>query len=86
MTSPATAPAAPVAAPLALMTRRMFLSVAPWAASMPIARSLRCASTVKPPVPTSAISSMPSTAAVIEIVSVSAYRSTCIARYGWTCR
>jgi hypothetical protein len=69
MINPATAPTMPVAAPLALMTRRMFLSVAPWAASMPIARSLRCASTVKPPMPVSAMRTMPSTAAVIEIVS-----------------
>ena len=36
---------------------------------MPIALSLRCARTAKPPMPTSAISSMPSTAAAIEIVS-----------------
>ncbi len=36
---------------------------------MPIALSLRCARTVKPPMPTSAISSMPRTAAAIEIVS-----------------
>ena len=47
----------------------MFRSVAPWAASMPIALSLRCARTVKPPMPTSAISNMPRTAAAIEIVS-----------------
>ncbi len=68
-TSPATAPTTPVAAPLARTTSLMLRSVAPWAASMPIARSLRCARTVKPPMPTSAISSMPRTAAAIEIVS-----------------
>ena len=36
---------------------------------MPIALSLRCARTVNPPTPTSAMSSMPSTAAAIDIVS-----------------
>ena len=54
---------------MARTTSLMCRSVAPWAASMPIALSLRCARTAKPPMPTSAISSMPSTAAAIEIVS-----------------
>ena len=54
---------------MARTTSLMFRSVAPWAASMPIALSLRCARTVKPPMPTSAISSMPRTAAATEIVS-----------------
>ena len=59
----------PVAAPLARTTSLICRGVAPWAASMPSARSLRWARTVKPPTPTSAISSMPRTAAAIEIVS-----------------
>ena len=37
----------------------MFRSVAPWAASSPRERRRRCASTVKPPIPTRAMSSMP---------------------------
>ena len=47
----------------------MFLSVAPWAASSPRERSRRCASTVKPPIPTRAMSSMPMVARASTMVS-----------------
>ena len=47
----------------------MFRSVAPWAASSPRDRSRRCASTVKPPIPTRAMSSMPMVARASTIVS-----------------
>src|SRR5579863_3944269 len=68
-TKPAPAPAMPVTMPLALTTRRMFRSVAPWAASMPMDRSRRWARTLKPPTPTRAMSRMPRMAAVSETVS-----------------
>ena len=55
--------------PFALTTRRTWRSVAPVDSSMPIERMRRCASTVKPPTETSAMSSMPSTSAASEIVS-----------------
>ena len=41
ITKPDKAPAMPVAMPLARTTSRMFRSVAPWAASMPMDRSRR---------------------------------------------
>ena len=47
----------------------MLAFVAPWAPSMPIARSRRCASTVNPPTLTRAMSSIPSVAAASEIVT-----------------
>ncbi len=63
------APTTPTTVPLALTTRRTWRSVAPVDSSMPIERSRRCASTVKPPTETSAMSSMPRTSAAREIVS-----------------
>ena len=68
-TKPARAPVTPTMTPLARMTRRTFLSVAPMASSIPMARRRRWASTVKPPTDTSAISSMPSVASVSTTVS-----------------
>ena len=47
----------------------MFLSVAPRAPSMPSERNRRCASTVKPPTATRAMSSMPTVASPSTIVS-----------------
>ena len=47
----------------------MFLSVAPRAPSMPSERSRRCASTVKPPTATRAMSSMPTVASASTMVS-----------------
>ncbi len=47
----------------------MFLSVAPSAPSMPSERSRRCASTVKPPTATRAMSSMPTVASASTMVS-----------------
>ena len=47
----------------------MFLSVAPRAPSIPSERSRRCASTVKPPTATKAISSMPTVASASTMVS-----------------
>ena len=46
----------------------MFLSVAPSAPSMPSERSRRCASTVKPPTATRAMSSMPTVASASTMV------------------
>ena len=47
----------------------MFLSVAPSAPSMPSERSRRCATTVKPPTATRAMSSMPTVASASTMVS-----------------
>ena len=48
--------------PLASRTRRTLRSVAPMDSSMPRERIRRCASTVKPPIDTRAIRSMPTVA------------------------
>ena len=55
--------------PLARSTSRTLRSVAPMDSSIPRARSRRCASTVKPPTDTSAISSMPTVANASTMVS-----------------
>ncbi len=55
--------------PFALITRRTCRSVAPIACNIPIERIRRCARTVKPPIDTNAINSMPRTNAAREIVS-----------------
>ncbi len=47
----------------------MFLSVAPWAPSIPSERSRRWASTMKPPTATSAMRSMPTVASASTMVS-----------------
>ena len=54
---------------MARTTSRMFLSVAPSAPSIPSERSRRCASTVKPPTATRAMSSMPTVASASTMVS-----------------
>ena len=69
MTAPSRVPATPTTSPLARTTRRTFLSVAPTAPSMPSERSRRCASTVKPPMATRAIRSMPIVASPSTMVS-----------------
>ena len=59
----------PTTVPLALTTSRTLRSVAPIDSSIPIERMRRCASTVKPPIETSAMRSMPRTRAASEMVS-----------------
>ena len=55
--------------PLASSTSRTLRSVAPMDSSIPRARIRRCASTVKPPIDTSAISSMPTVASASTMVA-----------------
>ena len=55
--------------PLASSTSRTLRSVAPMDSSIPMARRRRCASTVKPPTDTSAISNMPTVANASTMVS-----------------
>ncbi len=67
--APRTVPTTPTTTPFARTMSLMFLSVAPRAPSMPIARRRRWAMTVNPPIATSAIRSIPSVASVSTIVS-----------------
>ena len=66
---PRMAPATPTTVPFAATTSRTWRSVAPIDSSIPIERIRRCASTVKPPIETRAIKSMPRTSAASEMVS-----------------
>lgn len=67
--APVSAPAAPTAAPPVTMTRRMLRSVAPTAASMPRARSRRCAITVNPAIATSPMKISPNTASTSTVAA-----------------
>ena len=59
----------PTTTPLARTTSRTFRSVAPSEASIPIERSRRCATTVKPPTATRAMRSIPSVTPAMVMLS-----------------
>ena len=68
-TKPKTAPTTPTMTPLASRTSRTLRSVAPMDSSIPRERIRRCASTVKPPIDTKAMRSMPTVASASTMVA-----------------